>query len=81
MSSDGITNLDAWSGDFVFETIDRALECAAESEQGFIPFATVLGRDGSKELAHLVDDEDNPTIEGSVALGRQRPREVYGSVH
>ncbi|NIJ12142.1 hypothetical protein FHU38_002486 [Saccharomonospora amisosensis] len=74
-------NLDAQSGDFVFETIDLALEHAAESEHGFLPFATVLARDGSKELARLVDDEDNPTIEGGVMLGRQRLREVNGSAH
>lgn len=74
-------NLDAQSGDFVFEAIDVALEHAGESGHGFLPFVTVLGRDGSKEISQLVDDEDHPTIEGGVALGRQRLREVDESAH
>ncbi|GLY67554.1 hypothetical protein [Amycolatopsis taiwanensis] len=74
-------NLDATSGDFTYELVDLALEQAAAYDAGFLPFAAILGKDGSRDIWRLVDDENSPTVEGCAALARQRLRELDGSAH
>lgn len=48
MSSDGIANLDPLATAFVFDAIDLGMQYAELEANGFIPFATILGKDGSK---------------------------------
>lgn len=61
---------------FVFEAIDLGLRYAELVPAGFLPFARTMASDGALELWRLLDDEDDPTHEGSLALGREKLREV-----
>ncbi|GAA4616873.1 hypothetical protein [Saccharopolyspora hordei] len=76
-----LDNLDGSSTAFVFETVDLGVE-HAELESGFVPFATLLGPDGGRQVWKLVGDEDGEwTQEQCVALGRERLRDLDEDAH
>jgi hypothetical protein len=77
----GLPHLSPEARDFTLNLLEVGMEYAEESENGFIPFAAILGHDGSHDLWPLVDDEDSPTVDGGVALGRQSLQGVDGSAH
>ncbi|MCI2422538.1 hypothetical protein MOQ72_34435 [Saccharopolyspora sp. K220] len=85
MSSDGcptLDNLDEASIGFLFDAVDLGMEYAKLEANGFVPLATVLGEDGSKNIWKLFENNQNDwTVEGGVALGRQKLQEVDDATH
>ncbi|MEU3272042.1 hypothetical protein ABZ639_14450 [Saccharomonospora sp. NPDC006951] len=57
-----------------FEAIDMAMADAEASPSGYIPFVLVVAGDGERTMIRCVDDEDDPTVEGGVALAREQLR-------
>ncbi|MEU3273733.1 hypothetical protein ABZ639_23090 [Saccharomonospora sp. NPDC006951] len=74
-------NLGPEAKSFALEALQLGLERAEAGDFRIVPFATILGGDGSRDLWRFVDDEAAPTVGGGLDLGRQRLLSVDRSSH
>ncbi|OXM72572.1 MULTISPECIES: hypothetical protein [Amycolatopsis] len=69
--TDPVPNLGNDATATLFDAIDHAVAEAEDTASGFVPFVLAVLPDGEKVAKRYVDDEENFTVEGSVALARQ----------
>ncbi len=74
--TDPIANLGNDATRILFDALDFAMDDAKQAEHGFAPFYLAVAADGEQIMTRCVDDEENFTVAGSVALARKELRSI-----